>query len=89
VGLDRLRGRVISAAPLIYIVEQLGAYAIIMVGFVAGLSALGVNLASLTVFAGAIGVGAGLGLFDLASPVGQQPGQRGDDRIHEIRVTRR
>jgi small-conductance mechanosensitive channel len=61
-GLDRLRHRIISAAPLIYIVEQLGAYAIILIGFVVGLSTLGVNLASLTVFAGAIGVGAGLGL---------------------------
>lgn len=61
-GLHRLRRRVTSAAPLIYIVEQLGAYVIIVLGVIAGISTLGVDMASLTVFAGAIGVGVGLGL---------------------------
>jgi small-conductance mechanosensitive channel len=47
---------------LIYIVERLAGYAIILAGLFVGLSTLGVNLTSLTVFAGAVGVGVGLGL---------------------------
>ena len=47
---------------MIYIVERLAGYAIILAGLFVGLSTLGVNLTSLTVFAGAVGVGVGLGL---------------------------
>lgn len=61
-ALDRARQRFIPGAPLIYIVEQVGTYVIMIVGVVAGVSMLGVNLSSLTVFAGATGVGLGLGL---------------------------
>lgn len=61
-ALDRLRRRFTAGAPMIYIVEQLGGYAIIVIGLLAGVHALGVELSSLTVFAGAIGVGAGLGM---------------------------
>lgn len=59
---DRLRGRFKVGAPAIYVVEQLATYLILVVGFVAGVSALGVNLGSLTIFGGAVGVGLGLGL---------------------------
>jgi small-conductance mechanosensitive channel len=61
-GLRRLRGRTRSGAPLIYIVERLAGYAVVLAGVFVGLSTLGVNLTSLTVFAGAVGVGVGLGL---------------------------
>lgn len=61
-GLRRLRGRSRAGAPLIYIVERLAGYAVVLAGLFVGLSTLGVNLTSLTVFAGAVGVGVGLGL---------------------------
>jgi len=61
-GLAPLRKRHIPAAPLIYVVEKVGGYAILVAGLLAGISTLGVNLSSLTVFAGATGVGLGLGL---------------------------
>lgn len=62
IGLNKVRRRGGPGAPLVYIVEQLGSYAIIIVGVVVGLSTIGLDLRSLTVFAGAIGVGLGLGL---------------------------
>ena len=62
IGLDRARGRFVTGAPMIYIVEKVGGYAILVIGAIAGVSMLGVNLSSLTIFAGATGVGLGLGL---------------------------
>ena len=62
VALRRLRGRARAGAPLIYIIERLAGYAVVLAGFLVGLSTLGINLTSLTVFAGAVGVGVGLGL---------------------------
>jgi small-conductance mechanosensitive channel len=61
-GLRKLRDRAPVGAPLIYIVEKLAGYAVVLAGIFVGLSTLGVNLTSLTVFAGAVGVGVGLGL---------------------------
>ncbi len=61
-GLERLRRRAKIASPLIYIVEKVASYALVIAGLIAGLATLGVDLNSFTVFAGAIGVGAGLGL---------------------------
>lgn len=61
-GLRRLRGRSGAGAPLIYIVERLAGYAVVLAGLFVGLSTLGVDLTSLAVFAGAVGVGVGLGL---------------------------
>jgi len=46
----------------IYLLEKLVSYGLIIIGAVAGLSAAGLNLSSLTLFAGAIGIGLGLGL---------------------------
>jgi small-conductance mechanosensitive channel len=61
-GLRRLRGRSNVGRPLIYIVEKLAGYGLVLVGLFVGLSTLGIDLTSLAVFAGALGVGVGLGL---------------------------
>lgn len=59
---EKLRARFRQGSQMIYIVEKLGTYALIIAGFLACISTMGVSLGSLTVFAGAIGVGLGLGL---------------------------
>ncbi|HEY8571006.1 mechanosensitive ion channel family protein [Phenylobacterium sp.] len=64
-GLRRIRGRVHSGAAALYIVEKLVSYGLVIVFFIAGLSTVGLNLSSLAVFAGALGVGVGLGLQGL------------------------
>lgn len=61
-GFGRLRTRSGASASSIYIVEKLVGYGLIVAGGFLALSALGVNLTSLAVFVGAIGVGVGLGL---------------------------
>lgn len=61
-ALKRLRKRTKEAVGFIYIVEKLGSYGLAVFSVVAALSTLGVNLSSLAVLGGAVGVGAGLGL---------------------------
>ena len=61
-GLRKLRARAGGNAASLYIVEKVASYSLVVVGVMAGLSTMGVNLTSLTVFAGALGVGVGLGL---------------------------
>jgi small-conductance mechanosensitive channel len=63
-SMERLRRRVrdSDADNIIYVVEKIGGYIIIVVGVMVALSTVGVNLESFTLFAGALGVGAGLGL---------------------------
>jgi small-conductance mechanosensitive channel len=61
-GLRRLRARSKHGGASLYIVEKLVTYGLIVAGLMIGLSTLGINLTSLAVFAGAIGVGVGLGL---------------------------
>lgn len=61
-ALKAVRKGHLDAAPKIYIVEKLSEYVIILAGVFAALVTLGVDLTSLTVFAGAVGVGLGLGL---------------------------
>lgn len=61
-ALERVRGRSRHGKAALYIVEKLIAYGLVTIAFVAGLSTVGLNLSSLAVFAGAIGVGVGLGL---------------------------
>ena len=61
-GLDRVRRRSKTASPLIYIFEQVAGYVLLVVGVLAGLATLGLDLSSFTIFAGATGVGVGLGL---------------------------
>ena len=53
------RGR--ATAP-IYIAEKLGTYGIVIAGLLVAVDMLRINLTSLAVFAGAVGVGVGLGL---------------------------
>jgi small-conductance mechanosensitive channel len=61
-ALDRLRARSKHGGPSLYIVQKLLTYGVILAGLLVGLSTLGLNFTSLAVFAGAIGVGVGLGL---------------------------
>ena len=60
--ISRLRTRLGGNGAALYILEKLGGYGIIIFGAVFALSSLGVNLSTLAVFAGALGVGVGLGL---------------------------
>jgi small-conductance mechanosensitive channel len=62
-GLRRVRERASQRATgALYLLEKLVSYGLVIVGVVAGLSAAGLNLSSLALFAGAIGIGIGLGL---------------------------
>jgi small-conductance mechanosensitive channel len=61
-GLRRLRERAAGSAASLYIVEKVATYGLVIVGVMAGLSTMGLDLTSLAVFAGALGVGVGLGL---------------------------
>ena len=61
-AIRRIRGRARYGAAALYIVERVATSGLVIIAFVAGLSTLGLNLSSLAVFAGALGVGIGLGL---------------------------
>jgi small-conductance mechanosensitive channel len=61
-GIRRVRLRAQRSAQLLYLLEKLTGYGVIVIGAVVGLSTAGLNLSSLAVFAGAIGIGVGLGL---------------------------
>ncbi|UAL09755.1 mechanosensitive ion channel family protein [Caulobacter segnis] len=61
-GLRRLRERAAGSAASLYVVEKVATYGLVIIGVMAGLSTMGLDLTSLTVFAGALGVGVGLGL---------------------------
>lgn len=60
--LKRWRSRSTDQAASIYIVEKLVTYGLVIFGLIAGLSTVGLDLSSVAVFAGALGVGVGLGL---------------------------
>jgi len=60
--LARLRNRVASGNAALYVLEKFVGYIVAFIGLLLALSSLGVNLSSLAVFAGALGVGIGLGL---------------------------
>lgn len=66
---DRLRSKFTAGAPVIYMVEQLSTYAIVLIALLAAITALGVNLGSLSILVGAIGVGLGLGLQGIVKEV--------------------
>lgn len=61
-GLRRLRARAAGEAASLYVIEKIATYGLLILGATVGLSTMGVDLTSLTVFAGALGVGLGLGL---------------------------
>jgi small-conductance mechanosensitive channel len=54
-----------AGAPAIYVAGQAGRYLIVFIGLLLAGSAMGVNLSSLSLFAGALGVGIGLGVQDI------------------------
>lgn len=64
VWMERLRRRVgnTDAGNIFYVIEKIGGYVVIVLGLLAGLSRLGVDLESFSLFAGALGVGVGIGL---------------------------
>lgn len=61
-ALRRLRLRTREGSGALYLTEKLLSYGLVIVGLIVGLSALGLDFTSLAVFAGAIGIGLGLGL---------------------------
>jgi len=61
-ALGGMRERSQRSAAALYLLEKLASYGLIVLGAVSGLSAAGLNLSSLALFAGAIGIGVGLGL---------------------------
>jgi len=58
----RFRTRARHGREALYIIEKVTTYGLAILAVIAGLSTLGLNLSSLTVFAGALGVGVGFGL---------------------------
>jgi small-conductance mechanosensitive channel len=64
--LSRLRRRMPEGGAGLYILEKLAGYGIAIFGVIFALSSMGLNLSSLAVFAGALGVGVGLGLQGVA-----------------------
>lgn len=58
----RLRRRAPGGGTALYILEKFAAYGIAVIGILFALSSIGLNLSSIAVFAGALGVGVGLGL---------------------------
>ena len=52
-GLRRLRARAVDNASSLYVVEKLATYGLVVIGFLAALSTMGIDLTSLAVFAGA------------------------------------
>jgi small-conductance mechanosensitive channel len=60
--LTRLRARSQKSAAPLYIVQKLVTYGIVIIGAMLALNTAGLNLSSFAVFAGALGVGVGLGL---------------------------
>jgi small-conductance mechanosensitive channel len=61
-ALKRLRLRTREGNAALYVTEKLLTYGLVLFGVVAGLSTLGLNLSSIAVFAGGLGIGLGLGL---------------------------
>lgn len=61
-AIKRLRTRTREGSAALYLVEKLLSYGLVFFGIIAGLSTLGLDLTSIAVFAGALGIGLGLGL---------------------------
>src|SRR5204863_6854099 len=94
IALSRLVRRVLRTRVLVhteldvgqqYAIARIVSYVVLVLGWVIGLETLGVNLSSLTVLAGALGVGIGFGLQNIVSNfvsgliiLGERPIQIGD-----------
>ncbi len=61
-SLRRLRDRTTTGRGALYLVEKLIGYSLVGVGIIVAFTTLGLNLSALTFFAGAFGLGIGLGL---------------------------
>lgn len=61
-ALKRVRMRMREGTGALYLMEKLLTYGLVIFGIFAGLSTLGINLSSIAVFAGGLGIGLGLGL---------------------------
>lgn len=61
-AIRRVRERSKRSTSALYLMEKLAGYGLTVFGIIAGLSTLGLNLASIAVFAGGLGIGVGLGL---------------------------
>src|SRR6266478_758873 len=84
-----LRTRVLSRTKLDpgqqYAISRIVSYIVLVLGLLIGVETMGVNLSSLTVLAGALGVGIGFGLQNIVSNfvsgliiLGERPIQIGD-----------
>ena len=62
IAISRLRGKAGRNAPTLYIVEKLVTYGLVLFGVFLAMNAVGLDLSSFAIFAGALGVGVGLGL---------------------------
>lgn len=60
--ISRIRARMGDGGAGLYILEKFTGYGIFVIGVLFALSSMGLNLSSLAVFAGALGIGVGLGL---------------------------
>lgn len=58
----RVRERRARSAASIYVLEKVVTYGLVVLGVIVGLSTAGLNLSSFSLFAGAFGIGVGLGL---------------------------
>jgi len=58
----RWRTRAGESAPQVYIFEKLTTYGLVVIGVIVGVQTVGLDLSSLSLFAGALGVGLGFGL---------------------------
>lgn len=64
-AMQRARKKAKHGVGMLYLAEKLVTYGLVIAGIVSGLSTLGLDLSALAVFAGAIGIGIGLGLQDV------------------------
>jgi small-conductance mechanosensitive channel len=60
--LKRIRERGVHDVSSVYVLEKVLTYGLVVIGIVVGLSTAGLDLSSFSVFAGALGIGVGLGL---------------------------
>jgi len=60
-GLRRVRRSAIYGRGMLYMLEKLSTYGVVIIGFVTALMVIGLNLSAFAVFAGAFGIGIGFG----------------------------